>query len=167
MAQRIVYDRVGSPDGKIMAEGVDLAIKALDKVNRAMSVANLLTGGGANPQNLEGASEFGVPVPSAITILSSSVANPTEITFSASHGFASGSTATFSGHSGSTPDINGDRVVTVISPTKVTIPLNVSVGGTGGTAKAKHGAAAYTAFNDLKSNLEALRIPLSELDNGG
>jgi len=75
------------------------------------------------------------------TISTSSVANPTVITTSAAHGFKDGQTVLIAGHSGSTPSINGSYQVSVVSPTTFTIPVNVTVGGTGGTVTASGGAA--------------------------
>lgn len=68
-----------------------------------------------------------------ISITSSSVANPTVITANA-HGLATGNKIIIRGHAGSTPSIN-DVIftVTVTGPNTFTIPVNVSVGGTGGT----------------------------------
>lgn len=71
---------------------------------------------------------------SAATITTSSVANPSVITTSAAHGFATGDTITISGHSGSTPSINATYTITVVSDTTFSIPVNVTVAGTGGTA---------------------------------
>jgi predicted CXXCH cytochrome family protein len=68
-----------------------------------------------------------------ISIATSSPGNPAVITTTAAHNFVTGDTVTISGHSGSTPDINGSRVVTVTSATTFTIPVDVTVGGTGGT----------------------------------
>lgn len=68
-----------------------------------------------------------------VTIASSSVANPTTITTAASHGLSSGASVTISGHTGSTPSLNGTHTVSVIDATHFTIPVSVSVGGTGGT----------------------------------
>lgn len=84
--------------------------------------------------NTEAASVNNGTMGSAITITSSSVASPTEITCAAVHNLVSGDTVLIAGHSSSTPDINGSHVVTVTSTTKFTIAVNVSVGGTGGTA---------------------------------
>lgn len=67
------------------------------------------------------------------TITSSSVANPTVITATA-HGFASGDYVTIAGHTGSTPALAGPYVVTVLTANTFTIPVAVTVGGTGGTA---------------------------------
>lgn len=72
-------------------------------------------------------------IPSAV-LGSSSIANPTVITTAAPHGFVSGETYGLAGHAGSTPAINGSHVVTVLSPTTFSIPLAVTVAGTGGTA---------------------------------
>lgn len=66
-------------------------------------------------------------------ITSSSAANPSVITCASNHFLSTGDTVVIAGHTGSTPDINGNRIATVTSPTTFTIPVNVTVGGTGGT----------------------------------
>lgn len=71
--------------------------------------------------------------PAAVTITSSSVADPTLITTAASHLLVTGDVITIAGHTGATPDINGAWVATVLSATTFTIPVSVTVGGTGGT----------------------------------
>lgn len=71
----------------------------------------------------------------AKAITSSSVANPTVITATA-HGLgAVGDTVrvVIAGHTGSTPSINGEWLATVTAANTFTIPVNVTVGGTGGT----------------------------------
>jgi len=68
-----------------------------------------------------------------ITILTSSVANPTVITTAEAHGIADGQTVRIAGHTGSTPAVDGDHVATVLTTTTFTVPVNVSVGGSGGT----------------------------------
>jgi hypothetical protein len=81
-----------------------------------------------------------------VPITSSSVANPSVITTPVPHGLTSGQTILIAGHSGSSPTINGERTVTVVTATTFTIPVNVTVGGTGGTfttGKTVAGAAAY------------------------
>lgn len=66
-------------------------------------------------------------------ITSSSVANPTVITATA-HGFSTGDTVKIVGHTTSTPDINGNWRITVTGVNTFTIPVNVTSGGTGGSA---------------------------------
>lgn len=85
----------------------------------------------------------------AATVATSSAANPSVITTSAPHGFTSGETVTIAGHSGSTPVINGAHVATVTGPTTFTIPVNVSVGGTGGTATAALKRHTFTLASTL------------------
>lgn len=68
------------------------------------------------------------------TIVSSSVANPTVITTEDAHEYVTGNTATIADHEGSAPTIAGDYVLTVLSSTTFSIPVNVTVAGTGGTA---------------------------------
>jgi hypothetical protein len=67
-----------------------------------------------------------------VAITSSSVADPTVIT-SATHSLVTGDVITIAGHTGATPDINGSWPVTVLTTTTFTIPVSVTVGGTGGT----------------------------------
>lgn len=70
------------------------------------------------------------------TISTSSVANPSVITVSAPHSITVGQNfvVTIAGHSGSTPSINGEYLATATGASAFTIPVNVTVGGTGGTA---------------------------------
>lgn len=74
--------------------------------------------------------------PAAKTITSSSVADPTVITTSAPHTLLVGSVVVIATHTGATPTLNGAHVVTSIpSATTFTIPVSVTVGGTGGTVQ--------------------------------
>lgn len=66
------------------------------------------------------------------TISGNTLANPTVVTTSGNHGLTSGDTVVITG-SNSTPSINGTHVVTVISPTTFSIPVNVTGAGTAGT----------------------------------
>lgn len=84
-------------------------------------------------------------------ILTSSVANPTVITTATEHGLRTGENAEIAGHSGSTPSINSTYVVTVISDTTFSVPVNVTVAGTGGTVTGGD-APSFTVENiDLMS----------------
>ena len=67
------------------------------------------------------------------TVSSSSVANPSVITCSANVPFANGDVVNIQGHTGSTPDINGIHTISNVSGATFTIPVDVTVGGTGGT----------------------------------
>jgi hypothetical protein len=67
-----------------------------------------------------------------IPITSNSQANPTVVTTPVLHGLTSGDIILISGESGSSPTINGERTVTVISTTTFSVPVNTSA-GTGGT----------------------------------
>lgn len=73
--------------------------------------------------------------PLAVGITSSSVASPTNILCDSPHGLITGDEVVIAGHSGSTPDINGQEVVTVVDSLNFTVVQNVTVGGTGGTMK--------------------------------
>lgn len=67
------------------------------------------------------------------SITSNSAASSTVITTSAPHNLISNRIVTISGVSGSTPSINGTYQITVLSPTTFSIPVNVTVAGTGGS----------------------------------
>ena len=74
-------------------------------------------------------------LPDTLTaITDSSVADPSVITVASTADMTTGQTVNISGHVGSTPDINGDHVITKIDGTTFSIPVDVTVGGTGGIA---------------------------------
>lgn len=102
-------------------------------------------------------------------ITSSSVANPTVITTATAHGLTTGDKVQIDGHTGSTPAISGVYTVTVTAGTTFTIPVNVSVGGTGGTVtkKSSHmigfrkddaqtGVVAVVANNSVETTLASV-----------
>jgi hypothetical protein len=72
-------------------------------------------------------------------IISSSVANPSNILFPWKHNLITGMTIRITGHTGSTPAVDGDRLVTRIDDYNITIPVNVTVAGTGGSFEALTG----------------------------
>lgn len=65
-------------------------------------------------------------------ITSSSAANPTLLSVT-NHQLRTGDSVQIASHTGSTPSINGTHTVTVLSANTISIPVNVTVGGTGGT----------------------------------
>jgi len=68
------------------------------------------------------------------TIVGNSLASPTVVTTLLPHGLASGDSVFFAS-TNSTPNIDGLRVATVISPTTFSVPVNVTTAGTAGTFK--------------------------------
>lgn len=70
----------------------------------------------------------------SVAITSSSIANPSNL-LTAANTFVSTDTVTILGHTGSTPAVDGERVATVVNSTNFTVPINVTGGGTGGTAR--------------------------------
>ncbi len=90
-----------------------------------------------------------------IPITSNSKANPTIVTTTVPHGLTTNQVVLIAGVSGSSPTINGEQVVTVISPTTFSVPIDTSgagSGGTGGTARALstvNGGAAYLEIEAL------------------
>lgn len=123
-----IWKRIAQRDGltKAHAEYV---------VNSKYNVGNILHGLTAetsDPGNTEATSvDYSTQGP-AVSITSSSVANPTTITCPVAHGLTTGNIIVISGHTGSTPSINGQHTVTVTGTNTFTIPVNVTVGGTGG-----------------------------------
>lgn len=81
-----------------------------------------------------------------IPITSNSIANPSVVTTPVPHGLTTGQVILISGVATSSPTINGERTVTVISTTTFSVAVNVTVGGTGGTfvlASTVNGGGAY------------------------
>lgn len=73
----------------------------------------------------------------ALDIISSSVGNPTTIRVDTAHGRDSGSTflVRIAGHTGSVPDLNGEHTARATGDSTFTVPVDVTTGGTGGTAQ--------------------------------
>lgn len=71
----------------------------------------------------------------SVDILTSSVANPSVITTRTSHGFVDGDEVEILDHQSSTPDINDTHVITWLSETTFSIPVNVTDGGIGGRVR--------------------------------
>jgi len=70
-----------------------------------------------------------------VAITSNSAANPTVLTTAVPHRFESGDTIDIASVAASTPTINGVRVATRTGASTLTVPVNVTVPGTGGTAQ--------------------------------
>lgn len=100
----------------------------------------------------------------AKTITTSSVANPTVITTSAAHGYTTGDAVRIKNHAGSTPNITGEWVITVTGTTTFTIPANVTVGGTGGTAKRFSEGPVYRGPPSVSAVIRGNRIYDSRTD---
>ncbi len=75
-----------------------------------------------------------IPRWASVAIATTSVANPSVVTTATPHGLVTGDRVVIAGHTGSTPAVNGAYTVTVLSSTTYSIPVNVTVGGTGGTS---------------------------------
>lgn len=98
-----------------------------------------------------------------VSVVSSSVANPTVITTTAAHRWVTGNTVRIAGHTGSTPSINGDHVITVTGATTFTIPVNVTVGGTGGSVVRLQTLADRYTCNGVVDTSRSLSDNLQEL----
>lgn len=70
----------------------------------------------------------------SVAVATVSAANPAVVTTSTPHGRTTGDTSTLAGVTGSTPAVNGEHIVTVIDATHYSIPVAVTVAGTGGTS---------------------------------
>lgn len=89
-----------------------------------------------------------------VPITSNSQATASVVTTSGPHGLTTGQVALIAGVTGSSPTINGSHVVTVLSATTFSVPVNTSAGtgGTGGTVKAANtlnGGAGYQQVTEL------------------
>jgi hypothetical protein len=149
----------------VFAEGYDVLanIGKLSKSNLSLSVKGQLDDGvvlhplgaetvASGNTQVSYVDNSAIAATRAVPITSSSVASPSIITCSCQHGLTSGDTVVIAGHSGSTPSINGEQTATVISTTTFSIPVNVTVGGTGGTftrAQTSNGGHAYLQVTGL------------------
>lgn len=87
-------------------------------------------------------------------ISSSSVASPTVVTTGAAHGLATGDSVTIDGHSGSTPALDGVYTVTVTGATTFTVPVAITVAGSGGVVRKNATAYDYVARDNLLYRLD-------------
>jgi len=88
----------------------------------------------------------------ATPITSNTLANPSVVTTPIPHTLTTGDVILIAGVATSNPTINGERTVTVISPTSFSVPVNVTTGGTGGSfvrASTNNGAVGYQAASDF------------------
>ena len=115
-----------------------------------------------------GTFKLGVPRSATKTITSASAANPSVISC-IGHGMATGDIAIWSGMTGSTPDLNNQYfVVTVINSNSFSIPINVTVGGTGGTLQSynTNGLTAL-AYNASAATLQTALSSTSTTEGYG
>lgn len=89
--------------------------------------------GGVITIGVTGSGEEETVIPADLTINDISVANPTFITFTTNHNLDTNNVITISG-SDSTPSVDGVYVVTYQDDDTISIPVNVTVAGTTGTA---------------------------------
>lgn len=92
-----------------------------------------------------------------MSITSSSIATATVITTALPHGLASADEVAIVGHTGSTPSINGRHLVTVIAANTFSIPVAVTVAGTGGGFTA-------TSFENRAFKPPALSTPYQQVN---
>jgi hypothetical protein len=92
------------------------------------------------------------PAQRVIPITSNTIANPSVVTTPVPHGYATGDIVLIAGVATSSPTINGQRTVTVVSPTTYSVPVNVTVAGTGGSAvraNSPNGGVGYQQITAL------------------
>lgn len=87
--------------------------------------------GNRNATATAGSFPLGVLINASISSIS--VANPTHIVTSAAHNLVTGNSVLIAGVTGNTPSINGLFTVTVIDGTTFSIPVNVTISGSGGS----------------------------------
>jgi hypothetical protein len=104
-----------------------------------------------------------------IPITSNSAASPSVVTTPVPHGLVTNQVVLISGVVGSNADINGQRIVTVISPTTFSVPIDASShAGAGGSfvwASSVNGGAGYqevTAFTLFTGYVGKIRHSVDE-----
>jgi hypothetical protein len=115
-------------------------------------ILHALTAETANA-NTEGASSVdNTTLPQRVVPITSSTAIGDVITCPVPHGLTTGDTVLIAGHAGSTPSINSEQTVTVLTPLTFSIATDVTVGGTGGTftrGKTNNGGTGYLEMTAL------------------
>jgi hypothetical protein len=94
----------------------------------------------------------------ASTVSNISVASPTHITTSTPHGILNGATVVISGSTGGVLSINGTNVATVLDATHFTIPVAVTVAGSGGTVNILYAVDEMGANNGTYVNTPTLGV---------
>lgn len=87
-----------------------------------------------------------------IPITANTAANPSVVTTAVPHGLTTGQVVLIAGVATSSPTINGERTVTVLSTTTFSVPVNVVTPGTGGSfvrSSTVNGGAGYQAVSAL------------------
>jgi hypothetical protein len=87
-----------------------------------------------------------------VPITSNSIANPTVVTTAVPHNLVTGDVIVISGVSTSSPTINGQQTVTVLASNQFSVPVNVTVAGTGGTlveAGSTNGGWGYLHVSEM------------------
>lgn len=164
VSKRTDYQQVRGSDGSLELTITCLATGGISLEDMVMLSAGKITHASATT----GASKDDGTQASAVTITSSSAANPTNILCDGVHEYTTGDTVVIAGHSGSTPSINGEHTVTVIDTLNFTIPVNVSSGGTGGTStltSTRNGLAAIVEIVDIDSGTPTIIIEDSQDDS--
>lgn len=75
------------------------------------------------------------PTTETTNIASMTAGNPVTINTSGNHGITTGSEIVIAGVTGSTPDINGVHIATAVDTDTLSIPIEVTTAGTGGTVQ--------------------------------
>lgn len=104
---------------------------AVDDLPGQMLFEERAIGGSAFFATSTAGTSFSPPLPEKQFITSNSVANPTVITTPTPHGRSTGDIIQVF-DSNSTPSIDGQQEITVLSPTTFSVPVNVTVAGTSG-----------------------------------
>jgi hypothetical protein len=109
------------------------------------------------------------PTNLATTITSNSIANPSVVTTPVPHGLVTGQVVLVSGVATSSPTINGQQTVTVIDPTHFSVPVNVTIAGTGGSfvdASTPNGGVGYllvSAFTGFSGVVVKIRSSADDI----
>ncbi len=127
----MAFERVSSKNGLTRAN----ADYTLTGANRTAVLVSGFTARTADPGDSQSASQdqnLNRFAPSG-AITSNSIANPTVVTTTLPHNLVTGDVVMIEGVVSSNPTINGERTVTVTGASTFTVPVNVTVAGTGGT----------------------------------
>ncbi len=140
--KQVNYNWARGQDGSLAGTVQVLADGSPVEWGQQLTAGNAVIASAGNGSSVD----LGIMGPS-LTITGNTLANPTVVT-TATHGLATGDSVNITG-SNSTPAINGDYTVTVITGTTFSVPVNVTVAGTAGTVQRTSTSNSWAAYLQL------------------
>ncbi len=152
---------------EVNGQGLQIVEYPVKDIATTITAANIVSNMPKLPGALYSENVGALKIETRVDIDSSSIGNPTTITTDWDHALDTGDKVLVTGHVGSTPSLQGIHTVTKITDDTFTIPVNVTVGGTGGEFYFRSGSAHLAVHNNGFAKALATWGPLSSDGNDG